>query len=150
MEKSTKVSVYLNFAGNTEQAFEFYKEVFGTEYSHPFQRFGEMPPSPEQPPLPESVKNQILHVELPIYDGFVLMGSDAPKEFGFNLTMGDNVQISISTSTKDETDVLYQKLSDGGIIKMALQETFWGAYYTNFTDKFGVNWMLNCALERNC
>lgn len=141
------VSIYLNFDGKTEAAFEFYKSVFGTEYMGGIRRFGEMPPDENMPPLPEEAKNQVLHVSLPLVGGFYLMGSDAPRSMGFQVNMGNNMHINLQTDSREQTDKLFAALSEGGVVSMPLQDTFWGAYYGSFTDKFGIHWMVNYATE---
>lgn len=140
-----RVSTYLNFPGNTEQAFEFYKSVFGTDYTMPIHRFKDAPPCPSAPPLTEHLANMVMHVELPILGGHVLMGTDALPEMGLKLTMGNSTHINLETDTREETERLYAALTEGGTISMPLQDMFWGAYFASFTDKFGICWMLNCA-----
>jgi PhnB protein len=141
----SKVSIYLNFPNQTEEAFLFYRSVFGGEFSPPgINRFGDMPPQADAPPLPDHLKNGVMHVALPIMDGFLLMGTDAPPEFGFKVNMGNNMYINLSPDTRQETDRLFSALSDGGAVEQPLQEMFWGAYYGSLTDKYGVRWMFNC------
>ena len=137
------VNTYLNFPGTCEQAFEFYKTVFGTEYSHPISRFSDGPKNPDHP-LSPSLQQMIIHVTLPILGGYELMGSDAPKEFGFTIIEGNNNYINLNTDTRAETDRLFSALSVNGKIEQALQEMFWGAYYGLLTDQFGIHWMFNC------
>lgn len=145
-----RVSTYLNFSNQTEEAFLFYKSVFGTEFEEDgFNRFGDIPSSPDNPPMPEDVKNLVMHVSLPILGGHVLMGTDAPKQLGFNVVMGSNVYINLEPDTREETDKLFKALSDGGKVEMELQDTFWGAYYGSCRDKFGVQWMFNCTELKN-
>src|SRR5258705_198150 len=93
--------------------------------------------------LGSAIQNKIMHVSLPIGKGNLLMATDACEEMGFTLSPGNNVYICISPDTKEEADRLYNGLSAGGKISMALQDMFWGAYYGDFTDKFGVRWMVN-------
>jgi PhnB protein len=140
-----RVSTYLNFPRCTEQAFLFYKSVFGGEVMGPIHRFADIPPHPGQPPLAEADRRLVMHVELPILGGHVLMGTDAPESMGFSLTQGNNVYINLEPDTRAETDRLFRALSDGGKIEMPLQEMFWGGYFGSFTDRFGVRWMFNCA-----
>ena len=97
------------------------------------------------PPLPDEDKNLIMHIELPITGGHVLMGTDAPESMGFNVNFGNNVHISLEPDTRAETKKLFDALSAGGKVTMELQVMFWGAYYGSCTDKFGVNWMVNCT-----
>jgi uncharacterized glyoxalase superfamily protein PhnB/uncharacterized protein YndB with AHSA1/START domain len=140
----TRVSSYLNFPGNTEEAFEFYRSVFQSQFSGAgIQRFGELPADPSQPPMSESLKKMILHVELPIMNNHILMGTDAPAEMGFTVTQGNNMHIQLEPETREEADRIFTELSEGGTISMPLQDMFWGAYFGSFTDKFGINWMIN-------
>ena len=139
------VSTYLNFARNTEAAFEFYKSVFRTEYSAPIHRMGEVPAAPGQPPMGAEDKNLVMHVALPLLGGHLLMGTDAPESMGFKLNFGNNAYINLQPDTRAETDRLFKALSDGGKVEMSLQEMFWGDYFGSLTDKFGVQWMFNCA-----
>ncbi len=140
----TKANVYLNFTNQTEAAFNFYKSVFGTEFEGGINRFGDMPPQEGMPPLPDEAKNLVLHVSLPISDGYKLMGSDAPEQMGCKVSMGNNMYISLDVDSRQEADRLFQSLSAGGAIEMPLTDMFWGAYWGSFTDKFGVKWMINC------
>jgi PhnB protein len=140
-----RVSTYFNFARSTEQAFLFYKSVFGTEFAIPIQRFKDMPPQPGQPPLSEADGNLVLHVELPILAGHVLMGTDAPETMGFTVTPGNNVFINLEPDTRREADRLFKALADGGRIEMPLMEMFWGGYFGSLTDRFGIHWMFNCT-----
>ncbi|QNF33191.1 SRPBCC domain-containing protein [Adhaeribacter swui] len=138
-----RVATYLNFPGNTEEAFNFYKSVFKTDFINDIQRFGELPPDPNQPLLAEEVKKMVLHVELPILGNHLLMGTDAPKEFGFTVTPGNNMHIQLEPDSRAEAERIFTELSAGGKIEMPLQDMFWGAYYGSFTDKYGINWMIN-------
>lgn len=141
-----RVSIYLNFANNTEEVFNFYKTVFGTEYSeYGIMRFGDVPPSAEMPPMPDELKNLVMHVELPILGGFVLMGSDAPEAMGFKINQGNNFLINLEPETRTETEKLFKALSAGGTVQQELQDMFWGSYYGSCVDKFGVQWMFNCG-----
>jgi PhnB protein len=139
-----RVSTYLNFPRSTEEAFLFYRSVFGTEFATPISRFKEVPPQPGQPPIPEADANLVMHVELPIMAGHVLMGTDAPESMGFTVTAGNNVYINLEPDTRTETDRLFRALSDGGAVEMPLQEMFWGGYFGSLADKFGIRWMFNC------
>lgn len=134
------INPYLTFNGNCEEAFNFYKSVFGGEFSF-IGRFGEMPPG--EHPLPDSVKNKIMHVSLPISKETNLFGSDAAAEFGGVPTVGDNISVSINADSEQEADKLFNGLSAGGNVTMPMNKTFWGAYFGMFKDKFGINWMVN-------
>ena len=143
-----RVSTYLNFARNTEEAFLFYQSVFKTEFVTPFMRFKDGPPCPGQPPLPEADARLVMHVALPILGDHVLMGSDAPESMGFTVNIGNNFHINLEPDTRAETDRLFAALGDGGKVEMAMQDMFWGAYWGCLTDRFGVNWMFNCAVKK--
>jgi PhnB protein len=138
------VSTYLNFTRSTEQAFQFYKSVFGGEFAGPVHRFSEVPPAPGQSPVSDADKNLVMHVALPILGGHMLMGTDAPESMGFKLVQGNNVYINLSPDTRAETDRLFAALAVNGKIEMPLQEMFWGDYFGTLTDQFGVNWMFAC------
>lgn len=142
-----RVSTYLNFPRSTEAAFLFYKSVFGGDFAGPISRFKDIPSQPGQPGPAEEDKNLVMHVELPILGGHVLMGTDAPESMGFTVTPGNNVYINLEPDTRAETDRLFAALSAGGKIEMALQEMFWGGYFGSFIDKFGVQWMFNCTAK---
>jgi PhnB protein len=142
------VSIYLNFNRNTEEAFLFYKSVFGGAFSGGgIARMGDFPPSPDQPPLAEADRNLIMHIELPLPGGLILMGTDAPESMGFTVEQGNNVHINLDPDSRAETKRLFDALSAGGTVTMDLQEMFWGAYYGSCTDRFGINWMFNCTAK---
>ena len=85
----------------------------------------------------------VLHVELPLLGGHILMGTDAPKEMGFTLAKGNNMHICIEPETREEAKRLFDELSEGGNITMPLADMFFGAYFGEFSDKYGINWMIN-------
>ncbi len=138
----TTVNVYLTFNGNCREAFEFYKSVFGGEFPY-VGTFGEMPPQEGMPPVPESEKNNIMHISLPISKETMIMGSDTGGEWASNFSQGNNFSISINTDTKEEAKRIFDGLSAGGQVTMPLNETFWAPYFGMLTDKFGINWMVN-------
>jgi PhnB protein len=141
---NARVTTYLNFPGKTEKAFNFYKKIFKTEFSGKgIQRFGDIPAEAGHPPVSDNIKNMILHVELPIVGGHVLMATDAPSEMGFTLTHGNNMHICVEPETRKETKRLFDALSEGGVITMPLEDMFFGAYFGECTDKYGINWMFN-------
>ena len=143
-----RVNTYLNFPRNTEAAFNFYKSVFGGEFSGGgVARFSDIPPMEGAPALAEGDKNLIMHIELPIVGGHVIMGTDAPESMGFNVNFGNNVHISLEPDTREETKQLFDALSVGGQVTMELQDMFWGAYYGSCTDQYGVQWMFNCVAK---
>ena len=149
-DNTARVCTYLNFPGNTEEAFLFYQSVFKTKFGgRGIQRFGDLPADSKHPPVADAIKKMVLHVELPITGNHILKGTDAPKEMGFTIVRGNNMHISIEPSTMEEAKRVYEELSAGGIVEMPLQEMFWGGYYAGFADKFGINWMINFQ-NNNC
>jgi PhnB protein len=134
--------ITLLFDGQAEDAFNFYKSVFGGEFAN-LQRMGDLP-SPA--PLPDSEKNKILHMALPIGES-ILMGMDMPAGRGA-VNAGNNFFVTLNTSSEEETDELFKKLSDGANIMMPLEKQFWGAYFGMLTDKFGIQWMLSFSETR--
>ncbi len=142
--QKARVTTYLNFSGKTEEAFLFYKSVFKTEFlGKGIQRFGDIPPEAGHPPVAEPIKKMVLHIELPITGGHILMGTDAPEEMGFKLTRGNNMHICIEPDTRREADRLFNELSAGGTVTMPMADMFFGAYFGEFSDKYGINWMIN-------
>jgi PhnB protein len=142
------VGTYLNFPRNTEEAFNFYKSVFGGEFSRGgISRLGDIPSGEGMPVIVEEDKNLIMHVELPILGDHLLMGTDAPESMGFQLNQGNNMYIELEPDSKAETKRLFNALSAGGKITMDLQDMFWGSYYGTCIDKFGVQWMFNFPLK---
>lgn len=144
----SKVSTYLNFVSETEEAFNFYKVVFKTDFEGGIMRFGDIPASPDMPAMPESVKSLVMHCMMPIMDGHYLMGSDAPVEMGFQVHKGNNSYIMLQPDTREETKQLFDALAVGGIVEQELQDMFWGDYYGSLKDKFGVQWMFNCSAKQ--
>jgi PhnB protein len=138
-----RTSTYLNFPGKTEEAFMFYKSVFNSEFSCDIARFSDVPPQEGAPAISEEEKNLIMHIELPILGGHILMGTDAPESMGFKLNLGNNVYINLEPDSRKEADRLFTTLAIGGKIEMPIQDMFWGAYYGSLTDKFGIQWMVN-------
>jgi PhnB protein len=133
---------YINFNGNCAEAFDFYKSVFGGQFAARMT-FGDTPKDSGMPPVPDIDKNRLMHVSLPVGNGTVLMGSDRVSFMGPGVT-GDNFAVSINTDSRAEADKLFNGLSAGGKATMPLIDAFWGAYFGMFTDKFGIQWMVNC------
>jgi len=135
------VNPYLNFDGNTEEAFNFYKSVFGGEFmGNGMMRMSDVP---DMPGLSDEEKNRVMHVSLSLGNGQVLMGSDILPSMGHKLTVGNNNYISLSTNSREEADRLFEGLSGGGEVEMPMQDQFWGDYFGSFKDKYGVCWMIN-------
>ena len=134
-----KLNSYLNFAGNTEDAFKFYKSVFGGEFTSVI-RFKDMPI--EGVGIPKADENKIMHIALPVGKD-VLMASDSLESLGHKLVQGNNVYVSIFPDSKEEADRIFRALSIGGTIEMPIANQPWGDYYGSFRDKFGVFWMVD-------
>jgi len=149
LDNTARVCTYLNFPGNTKEAFLFYRSVFKTEFSGKgIQHFGDLPADADHPPIADEIKKMVLHVELPITGNHILMGTDAPKEMGFTLVQGNNMHICVEPPTRDEATRIFNELSAGGNITMPLQDMFFGAYFGEFTDKYGINWMINFQTKK--
>ena len=142
------VSTYLNFNRNCEEAFNFYKSVFGGEFEGDgFSRFGEAPVEEGQPIVPEKDKNLIMNVGLNILGGHNIMGTDMCEWMGQEYIAGNHIYITLSPDTRVEADRLFSALAKGGKVEMPMQDMFWGDYYGAFTDKFGIGWMINTSAK---
>ena len=130
---------YISFNGNCEEAFNFYKSVLGGEFTY-LGRFKDMP---TEQPIPDSDKEKIMHVSLPVSKETILMGSDTTDNFGHTVTPGDNFSLSINADSEDDAKRIFNELSAGGTVKMPLEKTFWGSLFGMFTDKFGIHWMVS-------
>lgn len=139
------INPYLNFAGNTEEAFTFYKSIFGGEFAM-LQRFKD---TPEAGRVPDGDKDRIMHVSLPIGKANSLMATDALESMGHKLTVGNNISLSVETDSKEETERVFKGLSSGGTVTMPLEKTFWGAYFGMVSDRFGVQWMVSNTDKQN-
>ncbi|HMZ45984.1 MAG TPA: VOC family protein, partial [Chitinophagaceae bacterium] len=142
-----RVSTYLNFPGNTEEAFNFYKSIFNTQFVNDIVRFDSIPYDPNNPTILEEVKKMVLHIELPILGGHIIMGTDAPKEMGFGVNNGNNMHINLEPDSREQAKYLFDALSEDGKVEMPIQDMFWGAYYGSLIDKFGINWMINFQIK---
>jgi len=140
-KKVTSINPYLTFNGNCEDAFMFYKSVFGGHFGY-MGRFKEMPPMEGHPPMPASEGEKIMHVSLPISKETVLMGSDSSEAFGHATVVGNNFSISISAASQAEADKLFHGLSAGGRVTMPIAKTFWGSYFGMLIDKFDIQWQV--------
>lgn len=139
------LSIYLNFVeGECREAFEFYRSVFGGEFST-IMSFDDMPPDDDYP-IPDGWGDKVMHVSLPIGNG-VLMGSDVPPGFGPPLTVGSNYSVSYRPPSRDEADRVFAALCEGGEVTTELQDMFWGDYFGSCTDRFGVNWQVTLENE---
>lgn len=138
----TVLNSYLNFPGNTEEAFNFYKSVFGGEFTGGIMRYKDVPPMPGCEQLSEKDSNAVMHISLPI-GGNTLIGTDSVGGMGGQLKEGNNITLSLHPDTKEEADRLYAALSAGGHAVSPMENMFWGDYWGMLTDKFGINWMVN-------
>lgn len=138
----TTVNIYLTFKGNCQQAFEFYKSVFGGEFAY-VGHYKDMPPQKDGKSFSGEEGERIMHMSLPISKETILMGSDTGGGWAAHYKQGNNFSISINTDSKQEADRLFDELSAGGQVHMPMSKTFWGDYFGNFADKFGINWMVS-------
>ena len=141
VKHENSINPYLTFPGNCEEAFHFYRAVFGGNFGY-VGRFKEMPPSSEHPMSPEQGE-KIMHISLPIGHGTVLFGSDSSEEFGHSTTTGNNFSISVNAKSHAEADHLFNGLSNGGHVTMPMTKQFWGSYFGMCTDKYGIQWMVS-------
>ena len=138
----SRVTTYLNFNGQAEEALAFYGAAFGTSPTGPVVRMGDMPPAPDGPPLADAEKALVAHAELPILAGHVLMATDILESMGHELRVGNNVTINLEPDSRPETDRLYGELSVGGSESTGMQDMPWG-YWGCTLDRFGIRWMFN-------
>lgn len=136
------VNPYLNFPGTAEEAFNFYKSVFGGEFTS-LQRFKD---TPEGSRASAEDANKIMHISLPLGEGNILMATDAVESMGHRVTVGNNFHLTLETESEAEANKLFGGLSAGGKVSMPMAKTFWGAYFGMVTDKFGVQWMINYTI----
>jgi PhnB protein len=142
------VSTYLNFQGNTEEAFTFYASVFGTEFSGPIVRFKDVGfgTAPGMPELTDDELNKIMHIELPIVAGHVLMATDMLESLGHNLRIGNNTTINLTVDTREEADRLFGLLGKDSAEFAPMATMPWGQYWGSALDRFGVRWMFSAPL----
>jgi PhnB protein len=144
----SSVSIYLNFMGQAEEAFNFYKSVFRTEFQGPLMRMKDIPTQPGMPALSEKEANKVMHVTMPILGGTKLMATDMLESMGHKLIEGNNVTINLEPNTKEETDRLFKALSEGGSDIAPMRDEFWG-YWGCCKDRFGIRWMFNHSKNQN-
>lgn len=138
------VSIYLNFMGNAEEAFNHYKKVFKTEFTAPIMRMRDIPAQPGMPELSESEGNKVMHAALPILGGTEIMATDMLESMGHRLIEGNNMTISLNPDSKEEADRLFIELSEDGVECVAPHDEFWG-YWGTCKDRFGIRWMFNVS-----
>ncbi len=141
----SKLNSYLNFDGNAEEAFNFYRSVFGGEFAGGVMRMGEAPGCED---LTDEDKGRVMHVALPITGGDMLMASDIMPSMGQKLVVGNNNYICVSPDSKEEADRLFAGLSAGGEVEMPMEYQFWGDYFGSFKDKYGVCWMIAYSAKK--
>ncbi len=141
----TRLASYLNFAGNAQEAFDFYKSVFGGEFSSAV-RFKDFPM--EGVAIAKEDEDKLMHIALPIGDDSVLMASDVLESLGQQLVQGNNVYVSVHPTSRDEAERIFNALSEGAEIEMPIADQAWGDYYGSLQDKFGVQWMVNHSPPR--
>jgi len=144
-----RVSTYLNFQGNCEEAFEFYRSLFGTEYLDPIGRMGDVSFGPDGAQLSEAEQNMVMHVSLPILAGHVIMGTDMIESLGHVARIGNNTTINLEPDTLAETERLFAALSEGATEVNPLMPMPWGATWGTCLDRFGIRWMFNCYEARS-
>lgn len=135
-----KLNPYLNFDGNAEEAFNFYKSVFGGEFAGGIMKMSSAPGTEN---LPDNEKERVMHVSLPLDNNQTLMASDIVPSMGHKLTQGNNVYLSLHPDSKEEADQLFNALAEGGKVEMPMEDQFWGDYFGSLVDKFGIGWMVN-------
>ena len=133
------INPYLNFPGNTEEAFNFYKSVLGGEFVG-LTRFKD---TPDTSKLSDKEKEKLMHISLPVGNENILMATDALESMGHKVTPGTNFHLSIEAESKEEAEKIFKGLSVGGKVTMPLSDTFWGSYFGMLTDKFGIQWMVS-------
>jgi PhnB protein len=139
----SRTSIYLNFMGNTKEAFSFYRSVFKTEFDAPIMYIKDTPPQDGMPPLSEKDLNSVMHVSLPILGGMRIMGTDMLESLGHTLKIGNNTTINLEPDSREETENLFTLLSEGGSEIAPLSDQFWGALWGCCLDKYGIRWMFN-------
>jgi len=140
------VNPYLSFNGLCEEAFLFYKSVFGGEFAY-MGRYKDMPPQTGMAVNQDDLE-KIMHVSLPVGNHSVLMGDDAITALSPPVTEGTNFSVSVNTGSADEARRIFAALAEGGLVKMNMEETFWGALFGMCTDRYGVHWMVNFDLTQ--
>ncbi|HLO90007.1 MAG: VOC family protein [Chloroflexota bacterium] len=139
-----KVHPYVNFKGNCEEAFNFYKSILGGEFSY-VGRYKDIP-GDQKPDAKD--ENKIMHIGLPLAEGTILMGSDIPEIYEDRFVVGTNITLSLSPESESEARRIFDALSEGGMVTMPQDKTFWGSLFGMLTDKYGINWMVDYELPK--
>lgn len=138
-----RVSIYVNTLGRTEEQFAFYGSVFGTE-PYGLLRMSDIPPRPGQPALPADEWDAVMHIEVAILGGTVLMGTDMLRSMGHQIAIGNNMSINLEPDSLPEAERIFAALAEGGTDVVPLSPMFWGDYWGTCVDRFGIRWMVNC------
>lgn len=136
------INPYLNFQGNTEEAFKFYQSIFGGDFIGGISRFNN---APESGKLSEEEKNKVMHIALPFGENNMIMATDALESMGQKVKTGNNFYLCISADSREQADQFFEGLSDGAEVDMEMHDAFWGDYFGMLTDKFGIRWMITFA-----
>ncbi|HMS65051.1 MAG TPA: VOC family protein [Ignavibacteria bacterium] len=134
-----QLNPYISFPGNCEEAINFYKDCLDGE----ILSLNYFEGSPME--VAEDFKKKVMHVTMK-FSGGIIMASDSPPHHPVN--MGNNINLSIGLDDTDKANEYFNKLSEGGKVMMEMQDTFWGARFGMFTDKYGINWMINCEIKK--
>lgn len=141
------VSTYLSFDGTCEEAFAFYKDVFGTEYDGPIVRKGEAPTAGGGRPIAPEEANDILHIALPIIGGHRIIGGDVSVSQGHVLKRGNDMSVSLECDDEDQLNEIFAALTPGATMTFGPERAFWGSQYSAIQDQFGVNWILVAPID---
>ena len=144
----TKFNPHVTYNGNCEKAFDFYKTIFGGNYSKVI-RYNEMHQESGAPSVPAEVGNQIRHIELPLNNDTLLIGSDNAEHGSPELNVGNNLKISITTDERSEGERLFNALSQEGTVKVPFGDSFWGSFYGSLIDKFGIHWLIEVPINKD-
>ena len=142
----TTINPYLSFKGNCEEAFIFYKSVFGGEFQY-VGRYKDSPRENRQAEFSKEADDKIMHISLPLGKELTLMGCDITEAFGQPVTIGNNISLTVETDSRQEATRIFNSLSSGGQVKMPLADMFWGAYFGMLVDKFGIHWMVSADVK---
>lgn len=140
-----RVNTYLNFQGQAEEAFSFYAKTFGTAVTQ-LSRFSDLPFGPGAD-LPAEERDLVMHAELPILGGHILMATDMLSSMGHETRVGNNTTLCLDVDSKEEADRLYEALSEGGAEGQPMGDMPWGAYWGVTLDRFGIRWMINYSTQ---
>lgn len=138
-----KINPYLNFPGTTEEAFNFYRSIFGGEFTT-IMRFRDVEGNDKMPP---EALDKIMHIALPV-GGSIIMATDALESLDQHVKEGNNHYICIGTESTDEADRIFNALKEGGVVEIPLEKMFWGSYFGALKDRYGIQWMVDCVISK--